>query len=28
VQAKYADGVLSLELPKATTADSRRIAIQ
>jgi HSP20 family protein len=28
VQAKYADGVLSLELPKATTADARRIAIQ
>jgi HSP20 family protein len=28
VQAKYADGVLSLELPKAAPADSRRIAIQ
>ena len=28
VQARYADGVLTLELPKATPADSRRIAIQ
>jgi HSP20 family protein len=28
VQAKYADGVLSLDLPKAAAADSRRIAIQ
>ena len=28
VQAKYADGVLSLELPKAAQAASRRIAIQ
>ena len=28
VQAKYADGVLSLELPKKAAADSRRIAIQ
>lgn len=28
VQAKYADGVLSLELPKKTAADSRKIAIQ
>ena len=28
VQAKYADGVLTLELPKAAPADSRRIAIQ
>lgn len=28
VQAKYADGVLSLELPKKAPADSRRIAIQ
>ena len=28
VQAKYADGVLSLELPKKGPADSRRITIQ
>ncbi|HEY1226101.1 MAG TPA: Hsp20 family protein, partial [Ramlibacter sp.] len=28
VQAKYADGVLTLEQPKAAQADSRRIAIQ
>ena len=28
VQAKYADGVLTLELPKAATAESRKIAIQ
>ncbi|WP_427914947.1 Hsp20/alpha crystallin family protein [Ramlibacter sp. MMS24-I3-19] len=28
VQAKYADGVLTLDLPKAAPADSRRIAIQ
>ncbi|MBL0419002.1 Hsp20/alpha crystallin family protein [Ramlibacter sp. AW1] len=28
VQARYADGVLSLELPKKSPADSRRIAIQ
>jgi HSP20 family protein len=28
VQAKYADGVLTLELPKASQADSRRISIQ
>lgn len=28
VQAKYADGVLSLELPKKGPADTRRIAIQ
>ena len=28
VQAKYADGVLSLELPKKAPADARRIAIQ
>lgn len=28
VQARYADGVLTLELPKAAPADSRRIAIQ
>ena len=28
VQAKYADGVLSLELPKKAPADSRKIAIQ
>lgn len=28
VQAKYADGVLSLELPKKTAADPRKIAIQ
>jgi len=28
VQAKYADGVLTLELPKAAPADARRIAIQ
>ena len=28
VQAKYADGVLSLELPKKSQADSRKIAIQ
>jgi HSP20 family protein len=28
VQARYTDGVLSLELPKAASADSRRIAIQ
>lgn len=28
VQAKYADGVLSLELPKKAQADSRKIAIQ
>ena len=28
VQAKYADGVLSLELPKKAPADSRRISIQ
>jgi HSP20 family protein len=28
VQAKYADGVLTLQLPKAATANSRRIAIQ
>lgn len=28
VQAKYADGVLSLELPKKAAADARRIAVQ
>ena len=28
VQAKYADGVLNLELPKKAPADSRKIAIQ
>lgn len=28
VQAKYADGVLTLELPKAAAADSRRITVQ
>ena len=28
VQAKYADGVLTLDLPKAAPADSRRITIQ
>ncbi|HSV80175.1 MAG TPA: Hsp20/alpha crystallin family protein [Ramlibacter sp.] len=28
VQAKYADGVLSLELPKKAPVDTRRIAIQ
>ena len=28
VQAKYADGVLSLELPKKAAADPRKIAIQ
>ena len=28
VQAKYADGVLSLELPKKAPADTRKIAIQ
>jgi HSP20 family protein len=28
VQAKYADGVLKLELPKKAPADARRIAIQ
>lgn len=28
VQAKYADGVLNLELPKKAAADSRKIAIQ
>lgn len=28
VQAKYADGVLTLELPKAAPADSRRINVQ
>ncbi len=28
VQAKYADGVLNLELPKKAPADARRIAIQ
>lgn len=28
VQARYADGVLTLELPKKSPADSRRIAIQ
>ena len=28
VQAKYADGVLTLELPKAAASDSRRIAVQ
>ena len=28
VEAKYADGVLSLQLPKAAPVDSRRIAIQ
>ena len=28
VQAKYADGVLSLELPKKSPADARRISIQ
>lgn len=28
VQAKYADGVLTLELPKAAPADSRRITVQ
>lgn len=28
VQARYADGVLSLELPKAAPADSRRINVQ
>ena len=28
VEAKYADGVLSLQLPKKAPADSRKIAIQ
>jgi HSP20 family protein len=28
VQAKYADGVLNLELPKKAAADARKIAIQ
>ena len=28
VQATYADGVLTLQLPKAAPADSRRISIQ
>jgi HSP20 family protein len=28
VEAKYVDGVLSLQLPKAAPADSRRIAVQ
>jgi HSP20 family protein len=28
VEAKYADGVLTLELPKAVPADTRRITIQ
>ena len=28
VEARYADGVLTLQLPKATAADSRRISIQ
>ena len=28
VQAKYADGVLNLELPKKSPADARRISIQ
>lgn len=28
VEAKYADGVLSLELPKKTAVDARKIAIQ
>lgn len=28
VQAKYADGVLSLELPKKTAADARKITVQ
>ena len=28
VQAKYADGVLSLELPKKAPADARRITVQ
>lgn len=28
VQANYADGVLTLQLPKAAPADSRRIAVQ
>lgn len=28
VEAKYADGVLTLELPKAAEANSRRIAVQ
>ena len=28
VQAKYADGVLNLELPKKAPADARKIAIQ
>lgn len=28
VQARYADGVLTLELPKKSPADARRIAIQ
>ncbi len=28
VQAKYADGVLTLELPKAAEANTRRIAVQ
>lgn len=28
VEAKYADGVLTLQLPKAVAADSRRISIQ
>jgi len=28
VQAKYADGVLTLELPKASGTESRRIAVQ
>lgn len=28
VQARYADGVLSLDLPKAAPADSRRINVQ
>ncbi|MDO8374433.1 MAG: Hsp20/alpha crystallin family protein, partial [Polaromonas sp.] len=28
VQAKYADGVLSLELPKKASAASKKIAVQ
>jgi HSP20 family protein len=28
VQAKYVDGVLSLELPKKAQADTKKIAIQ
>jgi HSP20 family protein len=28
VQAKYADGVLTLELPKKAAADTRKIAVQ